>query len=77
MPVKKYNTEILIELYNYLRDNPMATYEEIERHFSPQKINANSLVKRLQRMGCVSIERYTDPVTGKIKGSRKVCKRSP
>lgn len=76
MAKPKYETDLIVRLYDFLAENPYATYEDMEKHF-PESINANSLVKRLQRMGCVRIERTVDPVTGKIRGSQKVCVKRP
>jgi hypothetical protein len=75
--MSKYSKDELIKVYELIRLNPLITYEEIEKSFLPQKISANSIVKRLQRMNCIAIERDIDRATGKIRGSTKNCLRSP
>ena len=73
----KYTGDDLVLVYNCIAQNPQITYEELSKLFPAKKVNINSLVKRLQRMGCISVERDIDSLTGKIKGTIKRCLKSP
>ena len=73
----KYTNDELLKIYLHLESNPYATYDELSKLFQGKKVNINSLVKRLQRMGCITVERDIDLISGKIKGTRKNCERRP
>jgi Mn-dependent DtxR family transcriptional regulator len=77
MAKQKYTHEMLSEVYDLIDKNPYITYAEIEEKLYPQKVNANSIVKQLQRMGCIKTERHVDGLSGKIRGSKKICVRLP
>ena len=75
MPKPRINDKEALEMYEYLKGNPDATYVKIKLDLWPDRddINVNSLMKKLQRDGKIEIVEVRDE-KGKFVGTRKQLK---
>lgn len=74
MPTKKYSYETLLKLYEYLQENPFATYAQMENHLGGE-VKANSLLRQLKRNGSITTEDVRE--NGRFIGTKKICVRKP
>jgi hypothetical protein len=77
MPANRKFDQEAKQLYEYLKSNPYASYDDMAAIFPDDLgININSLLVKLKRAGCIEMIKQQD-AKGKIAPSYKRCIKEP